>query len=196
MIWRAAYLFTCMIVLAAITHITVVLLVPTFGTKDAFALLSKTTDLFSFEQISSSGEQLPLSDSDPFFSYGVCRFELSEQGLAVSGPKIDTFWSATIVNEDGTVVYSLNNRTAIDQKLDLILLNPVQILRLRELQPPEVETAIIVEANINGGFVLLRVLTPDVSWISSAKRFLDSISCNAYLPSETPKQTDDATPAS
>lgn len=196
MIWRAAYLLACMIVLAAITHITIVLLIPTFGTKDAFALLSKSTDLFSFKQISSSDKHLPLSDSDPFFSYGVCRFDLSERGLAVNGPKIDTFWSATIVNEDGTVVYSLNNRTAIDQKLDLILLNPVQILRLRELQPPEVETAIIVEANINGGFLLLRVLTPDDSWNSSAKRFLDSIKCNAYLPSETPKQSDDATPAS
>ncbi|MGI9400911.1 MAG: DUF1254 domain-containing protein [Rhizobiaceae bacterium] len=182
MIWRFIYFGACTLVLAAITHIAIILLIPVYGTQDAFAILSKNTSPFTFKPIVSENGRLPLSDFDPFFSYGVCRFDLSETGVVISGPKIDTFWSATIVNEAGTVIYSLNSRTAIDQKLELIVLNPTQILRIRELQPPEIESSIIVETEINGGFVLLRVLSPDASWESSAQRYLDSIACRPYLP--------------
>lgn len=196
MIWRFLYYGACTLVLAAITHIAIILLIPLYGTQDAFAILSKNTDPFSFKPITSKNGRLPLSDFDPFFSYGVCRFDLSEQGLAISGPKIDTFWSATIVNEAGTVVYSLNSRTAIDQKLDLIVLNSTQILRLRELQPPEVESSIIVETEINGGFVLLRVLSPDDNWDSSARRFFNAISCDPYLPVASQIPAEEAQPGS
>jgi uncharacterized membrane protein len=136
--------------------------------------------------MTDNGTEGPIADKDPFFAYGVCRFDLSGEGVWITAPKIDTFWSATIVNQDGTVVYSLNNRTAIDTRLDLVMLNPTQILRLREFQPPEIENSIVVETDMKEGFMVLRVLRPDESWQGRARGFLDGVKCIAYAPAAPP----------
>jgi uncharacterized membrane protein len=190
MIARTFYLIACTLVLAGITHIAIILLIPAFGTRDAFAVLSSQTEPLEFKTLDIDAPDTPLSDVDPFFAYGVCRFSLADSGVMLNGEKIDTFWSATIVDGDGTVVYSLNSRTAVDQKLDLILLNPLQILRLRELKPPEVENAIVIESDMNDGFIVLRVLQPDPSWHLKASEFLSSVHCDAYQPT-APAQIDD-----
>ena len=137
--WRIAYYALCALVLAGIVHISIILLIPTYGRRDAYAVISRKMEPFAFREIAGTGSDALLSDVDPFFSYGVCRFELGEAGLLMKGPKIDSFWSATVLDEDGTVVYSLNSRTALDRKLDLVVLSPVQLLRLREAQPVSVD---------------------------------------------------------
>jgi uncharacterized membrane protein len=142
--------------------------------------------MLAFRQMADDGSSSPIADMDPFFAYGVCRFDITEEGVQITAPRIDTFWSATIVNEDGTVVYSLNNRTAIDTRLDLLLLNPVQILRLREVQPPEIENSIVVESDMKEGFIVLRVLRPDESWRGRAGSFLQGVKCAAYTPVAAP----------
>lgn len=182
--WRIFYYALCVLVLAGIVHICIVLLVPTYGTQDAYAVISRKTDPFAFRQIDTKASDTPLSDVDPFFTYGICRFELSQVGLHMTGPKTDSFWSASVLDEDGTIIYSLNSRTAIDNRLDLILLDPVQILKLREAQPDEAERAIIVEANVDAGFVVLRVLSPDESWLAKSAGFLGEVACKPYVPGE------------
>ena len=192
--WRIAYYALCALVLAGIVHISIILLIPTYGTRDAYAVISRKMEPFAFREIAGTGSDALLSDVDPFFSYGVCRFELGEAGLLMKGPKIDSFWSATVLDEDGTVVYSLNSRTALDRKLDLVVLSPVQLLRLREAQPVEVENAVIVETDVKAGFIVLRVLTPDQSWHDRAGDYLEAVSCQPYLPEVGGR--DEAEPAS
>jgi uncharacterized membrane protein len=182
---RIIYVSLCVLVLAGLVHVAIVLLIPVYGTRDAYALLTSQTDVLGFKPI-PYGENGPLAESDPFFAYGVCRFDITEQGVAIRGPKIDSFWSATIVDENGSVVYSLNSRTAIDSRLDLLILNPIQILRLREIQPPEIENSIVVESEMKAGFAVLRILRPDDSWADRAKAFLEGISCSAYAPAPAP----------
>jgi uncharacterized membrane protein len=177
---RIVYLTLCAIVVAGLVHIAIVLLIPTYGTKDAYAQLSKDFGELSFKPMAENGAQNPIADMDPFFAYGVCRFDIGDAGVSIKAPKIDTFWSATIVNQDGTVVYSLNTRTAIDSRLDLVMLSPVQILRLRELQPPDIENSIVVETEMKEGFMVLRVLRPDESWEAKARSFLDEVKCTSY----------------
>ncbi|MEZ5872394.1 MAG: hypothetical protein R3D32_11265 [Nitratireductor sp.] len=184
MIWRGIYYALCTLVVAGIVHIAVVLLVPEFGTKDAYAMISGKLAPLDFKPVNNKDSALKLSDIDPFFSYGACSFELSNTSVKMTAPKIDTFWSATLVDEDGTVIYSLNSRTAIDNKLDLMVLNPVQILRLREAQPAEAESAIIIEADVKAGFIVLRVLRPNESWNEETQNFLKSVKCEAYDPGD------------
>ncbi|MFZ1813230.1 MAG: hypothetical protein WBO55_11815 [Rhizobiaceae bacterium] len=179
---RMIYYAICTLVVAGIVHISVVLLIPAYGTKDAFATISGKIDPLDFKPVSELGGNVLITDVDPYFAYGLCRFDLKTLGMQMSAPKIDTFWSATLIDEDGTVIYSLNSRTAIDNKLDLILLNPVQILRLREVAPIEAESAIIVESDVNAGFVVVRVLRPDENWAAKANGFLNKVECKTYVP--------------
>ena len=178
---RIIYFSLCVLVLAGLVHVAIVLLIPVYGTRDAYALLTQQTEMLGFKPI-PYGENGPLAETDPFFAYGVCRFELVDQGVAIRGPRIDSFWSATIVDENGSVVYSLNSRSAIDSRLDLLILNPIQILGLREVQPPEIENSIVVESEMRAGFAVIRVLRPDDSWADRARAFLEGITCSAYVP--------------
>jgi uncharacterized membrane protein len=180
MIWRALFFAAAVAVVAGIVHISVLLLIPLFGVKDAYANIEKSFAPFKFQPVKGAGSGRILSDTDPFFEYGSCRFELARSGMYMSGPKIDSFWSATILDEDGSVIYSLNSRTAIDNKLDVIMLDPAGILLLRELQPPEAESAIVVETEARAGFVVVRVLRPDASWTDKAASFLSAVECRPY----------------
>ena len=197
MIWRLVYFAICALVVAGIVHIAIVLLIPRYGTQDAYDVVSARTDEWSFTTLDSPDERSPLSDIDPFFSYGVCRFDLSESGVWIKGDDFNAFWSATVLNSDGTVAYSLNRRTSIDGKLDLVLFDPVLILRLREAQPAEIERSIVIEADMRKGFVVVRSLKPDASWDSETGKFMQSISCERYLPEPAaPEPAEEEQPAS
>lgn len=195
MIWRLIYGLVSVLVLAGIVHIAIVLLIPRYGTQDAYAVLSRQTDQWSFTRLENTAQVSPLADFDPFFAYGVCRFDLRENGLWIEGSSVETFWSATVLDEDGTVVYSLNSRTSIDGKLNLVLLDPVRILRLREIQPTEIENSIVVEANIAKGFLVVRFLQPDESWAEVTERFMRSVECRRYSPQQSALPPDAQAPA-
>ncbi len=178
--WRVLYLTAMGLILAGLIHISIVLLIPKLGTRDAWAFLSGRTDIFSFTKLKNNETGAAIAEVDPFFTYGVCRFDLDEAPLKMAGPVTATFWSASVFDDNGAVIYSLNNRTAIDNKLDLLIVNPLQTLELREAQPEEVETSVVIESQINKGFVIIRVLQPDDSWIENSQEFLSNIKCDRF----------------
>ena len=176
---RATYIILCGLVLAGIIHIMIILMIPKFGTKDASDQLSQNNDMWEFVTLSSVGAA-NIADVDPFFEIGACRFDLNEDSLLISGPETDAFWSASVFSEDGKILYSMNKRSAIDDKLSILVVNPIQMSNLREIQPQEIETSILVESRNSRGFVVLRVLSPDESWKPGIETFLNSIQCNRY----------------
>lgn len=184
MIWRGVYLTICGVLLAGIVHIAIVLLVPAVGTQDAYGVATRQLKPYAFAMVGDTGQVSVVRETDPFFAYGVCRFELGEGGVRITGPASAVVWSATLVDQDGGVIYSLNNRTAIEGKLNLIVLNPAQILRLREAQPPEIESTVVVEADVEAGFVVLRAFRPDESWTALVDSFMKGVECAAYRPAE------------
>jgi uncharacterized membrane protein len=168
------------LILAGLVHISIVLLIPQLGTRDAWAFLSGRTDLFAFTRLDPSETGSAIAEVDPFFTYGVCRFDLQEAPLKMAGPITSSFWSASVFDDNGAVIYSLNNRTAIDNKLDLLIVNSLQTLELREAQPVDIEASVVIESNIEKGFVIIRVLEPDESWITDSDAFFSKIFCERY----------------
>ena len=185
MIWRGVYLAVCGLLLAGIVHIAIVLLVPAVGTQDAYGVATRQLQSYAFTLVGDSGQVSVVRETDPFFAYGVCRFDLAEGGVRMTGPQSAVVWSATLVDQDGGVIYSLNNRTAIESRLNLIVLNPAQILRLRETQPPEIESSVVVEADVDAGFVVLRAFRPDDSWAGLVDEFMKGVQCDSYRPADS-----------
>ncbi len=179
MVWRILYLSTCSLVLAGIVHIAIIFLIPALGSKDAARRISEFGQPGQLQRI-RDGQDIGISDRDPFFQLAVCRYDLSENAFMVAGGTSPTFWSASVFDELGRVVYSLNDRTAIKNQLRLIILNPIQMADLRETQPEEIETSIVVETVSNKGFVLIRILNEEETWLSRTREFLDNTRCNTY----------------
>lgn len=180
MIWRAFYLVLCGLFLAGIVHVAVILLIPEFGSKDAARQIVGSDDLLRFELINDD-TGIRVGDADPFFRTAVCRFDLSQNGVRIEGPKIAEFWSASVFDKRGRIVYSLNNRSAINNVLKMLVVSPIQMADIRELQPEEIETSILVEMPDERGFVILRTLVRDGSFEGQARDFLNKVSCEPYV---------------
>ncbi len=176
---RFIYLGVCGILLAGIIHITIILLIPLLGERDAAKQIAKTLTTEKFHFI-GDGSKVGISNIDPYMKLSICRFDLEKNAIEIKGPQIPTFWSASVFNERGRVIYSLNDRTAIKNQLQMVIVNPIQMADIRQSQPEEIETSILVESQSSKGFVLLRALISDESWQPQVLNFLEEAHCKAY----------------
>ena len=178
---RILFLAVCGIILAGIIHISIILLVPDYGSRDAWNIISSKSDMWVFRKISDPEEKFSLlEDTDPYLKMGACTFDLSQAGLHFTGVKSNAFWSLSVFDQDGTVIYSLNNRTAIEGQLDLIVLSPVQMIALRETPPKEIERSIVVEAEIKKGFAVLRQFYDTRFGVQASDNFFDEAGCQRF----------------
>lgn len=170
------------LVLAGIVHILIILLIPSYAAKDAWATLAQKSEPWTFNIVANAGaarSELPLVD--PTFGVTACRFNLGEAPLSVRAIGEAPFWSVAIFDRRGQNIYSFNDRTAIERSLFLIVVNSVQMAQLRKSPPEDSEKAVLVQADIKEGFVLIRALQPDASWSTAVSSFLSSARCDRYL---------------
>ena len=171
------------ILLAGIIHISVILLIPNLASQDAWSKLVSIGSPWHFTRLNNVGKDGSgvLAETDPLFQTSSCRFSLAEGPALIQTTGNLPFWSVAIFDRYGKNVYSFNDRTAIDQQLNLLILNSVQMSILREDPPASVEQSIVVETQINEGVVLVRALQPDNSWAPAINTFLDNASCQKFI---------------
>lgn len=168
-------------VLAGIIHIVIVLLVPSYAAKDAWATLAQAGEPWKFAVVAQPGRvQTGLPLVDPSFGVAACRFNLKQSAVSVTADGQLPFWSVAIFDRQGRNIYSFNDRTAIERQLNMLVLNPVQMAQFRKANPNGGETAVIVRADIEEGFVLIRALQPDESWGPALQRFMSNAKCTPY----------------
>ncbi len=178
---RLIYLASVTLLVAGIIHILVVLLIPSYAAKDAWAKLGSEDNFWKFKPISSAGRnKIAIPLLDPAFDVSACRFDLTDAPLKVQANGNLAFWSVAIFDRLGRNTYSFNDRTAIEGQLSLIVVNAVQLARLRKDQPDELKESVIVEANQGQGFVLIRALRPDASWKPITDAYLANASCEKF----------------
>jgi len=189
---RFAYLMAIALCLSGIVHILIILLAPSFATQDAWAKLQGEGGPWSFSVVARPGQRNSnnLPSIDPAFGVAACRFDLSEAPLSVETNGELPFWSVAIFDRKGRNIYSFNDRTAIDRRLFLIVVNPIQMARLRKNPSEETEKAVLIEADVAEGFVLIRAFQQDESWAPAVERFLGDAQCSRY---EFPEDADGGT---
>ena len=60
---------------------------------------------------------------DPLFVNGACRIRLGEAPVGITVDASDRFWSVALYDPKGVIVFSLNDRTAVEGRLDMIVVN-------------------------------------------------------------------------
>ena len=180
---RSLYVLLISLVMAGIVHILIVLLVPSYAERDAWGTLAENGEPWSFSIVSSPDAPneglLPLVD--PSFGVAACRFDLSQAPLVVETAGDVPYWSVALFDRQGQNIYSFNDRTAIGRRLFMIVVDPVQMARLRKSPPAESENAVLVEADIKDGFVLIRALQQDQSRNLETRAFLEKARCGRYV---------------
>lgn len=97
---------------------------------------------------------------DPSLSYGLCRIDLSAAPGEVTATLPSSFWSVAVYDDAGTVIYSTTNRDGIGQNLDLGIFDPAETRLLAEQKIDINAGLLIVEAQSDAVFVVVRLAPP------------------------------------
>ncbi|EJF87608.1 hypothetical protein ME1_01210 [Bartonella vinsonii subsp. arupensis OK-94-513] len=163
---------------AIIVHICVLFLTPYWAQNNIWTELKKSGPPYQFVDL---GAHNPIQRaSDPFFILKVCRFDLENGPVHLKALKTTQFWSLTAYTYDGSIFYSLNDRTAPHATLDLIIGKPIQIIELKQSKSINNRNSVLVAKNLNKGFALLRIFAPSLLEKKKSEDFFSSASCRIF----------------
>jgi uncharacterized membrane protein len=164
--------------LAGAIHIVVILLVPYLAKDDGWSRLAPYAGKNRFAEIPATGTaEGGAPGLDPLFVNGACRLNLADAPAGITVDALDRFWSVALFDPQGTIVFSLNDRTAAQGRLDMIVVNPAQNLRLREAPTVEIELTIVAESPSDDLIAILRLFAPTAAAREDARRILGQSEC-------------------
>lgn len=174
---------------AGAIHICAILLVPMFAKTDGWSRLAPFAGVDRFAEIPVSSSN-GVAGLDPLFVTSVCRLDLSEAPVGIAVDARDRFWSVALYDPRGVILFSLNDRTAIEGRLDMIVVDPAQNAKLKRSPSAEIEQTIVVESPSDDLIALLRLFAPTRTAQEDARRVLERAEC-LPAPSVIPNSTSD-----
>jgi len=163
---------------AGIVHIAVLLMVPEFSERDAWSRLAMASDLYRMAPLVPEPGGAPVVKSvDPLFRAAACRFDLDDGVVHVQAPGRVPFWSMSVYDRNGQNIFSFNDRTSADGKVNFVVLTPAQTIEVRKQLPEEFINSVFVESDIDQGIVVVRAFVPDRTWRTAIDDFLSGVSC-------------------
>ena len=161
------------VLLAGAIHIIVILLVPFHADADGWSRLEAHAGEDRFQELPATG----VPGLDPLFVNGACRLDLADAPAGIAVDARDRFWSVALIDPRGTIVFSLNDRTAVDGRLDMNVVNAAQNARLRESPTLELELTIVTESPSDDLIAILRLYAPTRVAQEDARRILAQSDC-------------------
>ena len=150
------------LLLAGIVHIVTILLVPHYSGADGWSRAANAAVNEGWTPlVSPDSSQATLPGLDPLFVHGLCKIAVNEAPAILSFETANRFWSLALYNRSGTVVFSLNDRTAVDGALEMLVVNSLDAERLKESPQADLEGMIIVESANANLIAVLRRYAPE-----------------------------------
>ncbi|HWT30366.1 MAG TPA: DUF1254 domain-containing protein [Propylenella sp.] len=172
-----AFLLAVLFLSGAI-HICAILLVPSFARQDGWSRLAKFAGEGRFAEVPVVGAQAAdVAGLDPLFVTGACRLSLEEAPAAITLAARERFWSLALYEPKGTIIFSLNDRTALEGRLDMLVVNPGQNAVLRQQVPAARDQTIVVESRSNDLVALVRLFAPTSAAQAEARQILMAAEC-------------------
>ncbi|AGF74267.1 hypothetical protein BAnh1_03850 [Bartonella australis AUST/NH1] len=163
---------------AVVVHICVLFLVPYYTQHNTWERLEKTGKYYQFVDLDPKD---PIRRSaDPLFLFKVCKFNLKNGPVHLTTPPITQFWSLSVYTYEGTIFYSINDQTAPNAVLNLIVGTPIQVMTLRQSKSKNETDPVLVAKKLNKGFAILRIFTPSLSTKKESEAFLSSATCRIF----------------
>jgi uncharacterized membrane protein len=163
--------------LTGIVHICTILLIPFLAESDGWSRLSAVAGDDRFVEAPAAGPEATVQGLDPLFVTGACRIRLDDAPAAVAVEARDRFWSLALLDPRGTIIFSLNDRTALAGRLDMMVVDPTQNVALRNAPPPGFDQVIVVESQTLDLIALLRLFAPTPVAQAEARRILAAAEC-------------------
>ena len=173
---RLTYIVLSGIAGAALLHIIVILSIPAYAERDVWTRITALGPT-EFFHILPANRPDGLTSANPFISTAVCRFDITEEAVRVTASDLAYYWSLAIFDPGANEVYSMNDRTATDQRLDIAVVTPLQMIGYRKSLPESLADSVLIEFSGTTGYLVLRTVVPDPSWEQIVREFLGNAQC-------------------
>lgn len=178
------------LLLAGIIHIVAVLAVPALAVGrpyERIAAVGPENVVVVLPDPVPGASVLPRPD--PAMAMASCRFSLADRPfrLAVSNPS--SYWAVALYTRSGANFYTITNRAIGRQGLDMRVLSTVQLARLRESPPADIDDMVLVEAPEEDVLALVRAFVANPAEAPLVKESFASIDCEPFsLPAPPPSE--------
>ncbi len=167
-----------MLLLAGIVHIVTILLVPHYSGADGWSRAAAAAVNDGWTALASpASAQDSIPGLDPLFVHGLCKVAINEAPAILSLEAANRFWSLALHDRSGTVLFSLNDRTAVDGALEMLVVNSLDAERLKESPQADFEGMIIVESADTELIAVLRLYAPEPADRLVAKAQIAAAQC-------------------
>ncbi len=164
--------------LGVLVHLVVILSLPLLAEE---TLWTKVRQMDNFEKLVVLDDLRPSSDNpfklDPELIYGICRLDLGNGVGLVNARMPDAFWSISVFDSTGRAIYGTTNRSGVGQVLQLGVFNEEQILQLSRQQLDVADGLLIVEAERNDIFIVVRLAPAHPAMRARYRNLLSQVSC-------------------
>lgn len=167
------------LMLGGIIHIAAVLKVPVFAPADTWSRIASVVPVNRFQTIATSEDDPVLIPMlDPLMTHAVCRYSLNDGAIRLRAKLPSVFWSVALYNRRGENVFSVNDRSAGTEDLDMLVLTVDQLAIIRENPPEELEDLLVIETPDRQGFALLHVFDDDPALRPEVMKGLKDARCD------------------
>ncbi|WP_119308433.1 DUF1254 domain-containing protein [Cohaesibacter haloalkalitolerans] len=182
---RETLIFFAALVVGAIIHIVTIFALPYFAENDIWNRVLQIGPVHTVHVISNPKQALDLSgDLDPTFAFAICRTDVSQAPVLFKGRIPSDFWSLDYVDRNGRSQFSLTNQIS-GSTLNVVLATKGQ-QRLMSERPDLVdETAIVISATEDKGFLLVRALVASERDRDMIANGLSHAACSPLWTEET-----------
>ena len=167
------------ILLGLAIHLVVILILPGFAPNTVTARLGAIAQLDKTVLLEpvAPGAPNPLR-LDPEVVYAACRLDLRNGPGELSGLLPVTFWSVSVYDSSGMVLYSTTNRDSSGQSLDLGIFDAGQTRLLAEQKIDVDAGLLIVESRSDDIFVVVRLEPPQPAMRDRYAAQLQKLACH------------------
>jgi len=177
---RALYYAALVAVVAGLTHLVALLIVPMLAERDAYARVETLGPPFktiALPQASPKARDFPYAD--PAVAASVCRYDLANGPVRARAPLgRPGFSSLSFHSRRGVVFYALTDRAANKGRMEALIVTPEQLRTLiahDDEDNPSDDLRIV--SPTAQGFVMERVLSQSPDDAPSAARQAAAMSC-------------------
>lgn len=166
---------------ALLLHIVIILALPRFTGGDAYSRVLGLYEMDSFFPLSAEPGPTGLANDDPYLRVAVCGFSVSGGPVRFTAAGDVPFWSLAIYDSNSNEIFSMNNATAVNGRVDVVAATALQLVDLRKRPIEALAQSILVEMSDEEGYAVLRALAPTDSYEAAARSFQQSAGCEPIL---------------
>lgn len=169
------------LVVAGLTHLATVFIMPYVAPHDAFARIAQVTEPNRFmvlERTAEGGTILPFEDPRAYVA--VCRYDIAAGPVRVQAEfAADGLVVMSFHDRWGASFYGLTDRGGLRGRLDAIILNQPQLEALDAARADDDEPVqeLRLATPTREGFVMARSLILDAADVDAARQRLSSLTC-------------------